>query len=91
MVEAPLLGLPPVAVTLAVAAPEAEVAEGLAEPVAAAPVVVAAPPETMEPVAPGFWPGTPVGARVPGLPEASVMVKRVVQALTPLSLVIWMK
>lgn len=79
-------------------APPAAVALGLAaepEPVAAAPpgALVAAPevavappalpPETILPVAPGFWPEAPVGAKVPGLPAASVMVKRVDQALLP--------
>lgn len=92
----------PAAVAVGLAAVPVAEPEGVPvaveEPVAApevAPVGVAAPPllppETILPVAPGFWPTTPVGAKVPGLPEASVMVKRVVQAFTPASLVTWMK
>lgn len=88
--------LSPAAVAEGLAAEPEPVAELVAEPVAepvadpVAPAVVEAPPapppETILPVAPGFWPGVPVGAKVPGLPAASVMVKRVVQAGGPLSL-----
>lgn len=95
MVEAELLPSVPAAVAVGVAAePEAEETPVVElEALGLAPVGVAPPlpPETILPVAPGFWPGTPVGAKVPGLPEASVMVKRVVQALTPVVLVTWMK
>lgn len=96
MVEAEFLPAA-VAVGLAaepVAVPEAAPVGVEGVPVAEVPaegVAPLLPPETILPVAPGFWPTTPVGAKVPGLPEASVMVKRVVQALTPCSLVTWMK
>lgn len=95
MVEAEFLPAVPAAVAVGVpegvpaVAVEKEPVAAELEPVGVAPPLL--PPETILPVAPGFWPGTPVGAKVPGLPLASVMVKRVVQALTPASLVTWMK